>query len=378
MRVGVILRYLWIAGAPKIAIYQVKGLIELGYDAELLILAVSPRYKGEYNSLLREVPHIYVHVPKLIEKVELVLNNILFGRWRPGERVIPFSSILFSTKFLKRYYVLLCHDPFSGLVGYLAKLLFKRPYMIYLHETPFGFQPFSFIEKRVLMFADGVIAVTGKVAKETSTLIRREVIPLPPGFPSARHKDFFDKDFVLTVARWDENRRPDWGIEVAERCKHIKFLVLGYWQSESLFEEFAERSKYLKNVSLSKTISEEKLQELLRVTSVVMRFNPRHESGIATIAWEAVHKGVPVIVNSSLGIAEYIRIFNAGIVVDEINAELIEKALIMIKNNYKHYVENCLRLSEYYSSKNCAQNLAKLIRVLVSSARYREQMMSKR
>lgn len=352
MRVGVILRYLWIAGAPKIAIYQVKGLIEQNHRAKLIILAVSPRYKGEYDHLLHEVPHTFIQIPKSIEIFELILNNILFGKWRPRERVIPLTSIILTMRQVVGYDVLICHDPLSGFIGLIAKTFFNIPYIVYLHETPFGKRIFTPIERIVLNRADIVLTVTDKVAKDASRVIRRKVVALPPGLPINQQKFKLKGDYVLTAARWDATRKPDWLIDVARRNKHKRFLVLGYWQSEELYNEFLTRVHGLNNIILyPHTVEEDVLNKLLKSSLAVIRLNPG-EHGIATIVWEAVHKGVPVVVNSDLGVAEYIETFNAGVVVDRLDGETIGKALAKIERDYDVYVKNCIKLANYYSIKN--------------------------
>lgn len=362
IKIGIILRYLWIAGAPKIAVYQVQGLIKQGYLAELIILAMSPKYRGEYDSLLHKIPYIFVTVPKFIEKIELVLNNKLFGKWRPEERLIPLASILLAVKHVAKYDILLCHDPFSGFLGLLAKVLLRKPYVVYLHETPFGNKYFIPFERIILRLADAIFAVSEKVVEEINISIRHKVA-LPPGLPTERSDKQKVEKIILTVARWDRDRRPDWIVKIAKEMENFTFFVSGYWQSKNLYEEFVVKSRNIKNLIVcQKPIKEEELGKLLSLSLVVIRFNPLGEA-LGMIAWEAVHKGVPVIVNSSLGVARYIKTFNAGIVVVNIDdIKSIKEALIEISKNYQQYAENCLKLGEYYNVENQSKRLAELLR----------------
>ena len=366
-----VLRYLWVAGAPKIACYQVIGLRELGYDARLKILAVSPRYRGEYDQILKGVPHDKVRAPNVICGVERALNRIAFGEFREGERALPIYALARSIcdKEIARSSALICHDPFSGIAGYIHRRLFNILYVIYVHEVPFGVRKFSLVEKEVLENADMILTVSDKISRVIRKAIKcKNVIPLPPGLPAEvkdlqflLEKSKSPKKYVLTAARWDIRRRPDWVIEAAKRVKELNFIVLGYWQSQSLLASFLRKAHNLKNVIVLRgTISEEKLKHVLRRAMIVVRLNVQ-EYGIATIAWEAVHMGVPVIVNSELGVADYINKFKAGVVIPKIDPTLIEHAINEILGDYERYVRNCVKLASSYDVRSQAERLAKIL-----------------
>jgi len=358
--IGVILRYLWVAGAPKIAAYQVRGILSQGYSVALLILAVSPRYKGEYNHLIKNVPYLIIRIPKFVERLELILSNFLFGKRRPGERAMPLLPFLLSIKYVKSFDVLLCHDPFSGLVGLIGKLLFGKPYIVYLHETPFGVTITRPLERTVLKHADVILTGSGKIARDIEAM-GYKALSLPPGLPTDKREHIPKVNRILTVARWDRDRKPDWVIEVAKKLRHLTFLVLGYWQSKALYEEFIRKAQGLDNLIIySHTVSENELNELMKTSSVIVRLNIG-EHGIAMIAWEAVHRGIPVIVNSDLGVAEYIKAFNAGVVINEIKTSLIIEAIEKIKERYGEFVENCIKLGNQYSIGKQTESLLRVI-----------------
>jgi len=370
MKVPVILRYLWVAGAPKIACYQVMGLRDLGYDAKLKVLAVSPRYRGEYNQLLKRIPYTIVKTPRIICDIECVLNRFIFGEFREGERALPIYALIKSIGNMRRSQALLCHDPFSGVLGYLHKKLYGTPYIVYVHEMPFGNAPFKFMEKTVLNASDMILTVSDKISKllKNGYIKGKKVKALPPGLPvevknisSLQNKIARTRKYVLTAARWDLFRRPDWIIETAKRLKGLDFIVLGYWQSRSLFIEFLKKTKNLNNIMIFKhTVSEQELKHLVRNALAVVRLNIIGES-LAMIAWEAVHAGTPVIVNSDLGVADYINEFRAGIVIPRVEPTLIVDAIKELMSDYKFYVEGCVRLAQYYNVRNHAERLAEIL-----------------
>lgn len=366
MKIGVILRYLWIAGAPKIAAYQVRGLNEMGYKARLFILAVSPKYRGEYDDIINSIPHKFINVHNIFKKIEIVLSKILFSKTRPGERVLPIFTIIPALKTIRDYDILLCHDPFSGIIGFLGKILYNKKYIVYIHEKTSDSLFFKLFEEIILKFADYVLAVSDKVAGYAEKHTKIRVKPLPPGFPvdlkiNERVKAYVDKK-ALIAARWDINRRPDWMIKIAEETKELKFIITGYWQDKEVLKSFLEKAVKFNNIKIyTSPVAERDFIKMIDRAFVIIRMNVG-ELGIATLSWEAVHKGVPVIVNSELGSAEYVKNFNCGVVVSSVdNVNEVEKALNIINDNYKNFVKNCLKLSKEYSIYNHAKQIIRII-----------------
>ena len=368
LRVGIILRYLWIAGAPKIAIYQTRGLIKQGCNAELLILAVSPRYRGEYDALLCNVPHKILKVPRILEMLEIKMTNLLFRKLRENERVLPLTTIPLAIKYARKYDLLLCHDPFSGFVGLLCKIFFKIPYVIYLHEAPIRHYLLRPLEVIVIKNAAIVLTVTHKVAGVVRSILRDKVKvkALPPGFPVILRKQRTRSDYVLAASRWDIYRTPFWIISLAREIRNMKFLVLGYWQSMILYQKIKQQASNYDNIIICKRpVKEELLNKIIDKSLAVIRFH-KTEHGIATITWEAVHRGVPVIVNKELGVAPYIRKYGAGVVINKLDHQEVKKALTEIWINYEKYIENCYRLAEAFSMSAHAKKLIEIFRNLIS------------
>lgn len=58
--------------------------------------------------------------------------------------------------------------------------------------------------------------------------------------------------------------------------------------------------------------------------------------------------GLPIIMSKTTAISEYIEKFKAGEVIDHLNTENINKALLSILNNYKSYLNGLIRFNKYF------------------------------
>ena len=122
MRIVILVRILWTAGAQKIAIQEAKELKRMGEDVTLVFLRRANRLSG-YDDILEDVDYKILSDGKT-SLFTTFYNYItrLFMPDRAGEGRIDLDLIRRFPKFAKELganYVI-CHDQWAGLAGYYA------------------------------------------------------------------------------------------------------------------------------------------------------------------------------------------------------------------------------------------------------------------
>ncbi|AAL62797.1 glycosyltransferase (type 1) [Pyrobaculum aerophilum str. IM2] len=361
MRVLIISRLLWTAGAQRIAINEYHWLKRLGYDTELVFLR-----RGNvtgYEELLEEVNYKVVrrgHGP--LTPFFYTLTKI-FAPDRGLESTVDLDLIFKIPKIAKKEGAdyLICHDQFTGIGCYQAYRKYGIPYTIFIHEKVVNYRQPIFgkiinnIEKEILLNAKKVFAVTDKVAQTINEKHGIKAIPNYPGMDKISERHFSEKeDVLLAVSFWDLGRRP-W--DYLEVVKHLdyKLILAGNWRVKKAKEKVVESIKLMglkDKVSLVEGISENQLRELYNKAKFVIRFG-YGEFGPAISVIEAIQHTTPVIINDELGTAELVKRYNLGLVVHGIDVRSIKEFINKIdEKTYSQLQDNIKKVQNIYTWLN--------------------------
>jgi len=325
VRVLIVLRILWTAGAQRIAVNEYRWLRELGHEPRILFL----RGHGTrgYEELLKGVDYrVLREGPGPLSPV-LAAATKLFARDRGAESAVDLDLIAKVPEVAReeRADYLVCHDQWAGLGCERARRELGIPYSVFIHErlsdygVPVLGRVVSGWERRVLEGAARVLAVTEKVARsvEEKHGVRAEVNypgmdPVGPDAPySARRR------VLLSVSFWDRGRRPEVYLDVARAMPEgYRLLMAGNWRIAGLKEEFLRRVRaegLEDRVEVRDGIPEGELGSLYDSSLFLLRFG-FGEYGLATSVIEAMQHALPVIINGELGTSRLIEECGCGLV----------------------------------------------------------------
>jgi len=371
MRIGILLRILWPAGAPKIAIMEAKELTKLGHDVTLYFLR-SSEFGYKYEDLLKDVNYKVIS-PNHKSLMTPIYSKItrMFAKDRGDESRVDYDLIRKFPSVIKdeKLDYLVCHDQWAGLSCYYAHKKHNIPYSVFIHEKlsnyslPILGKIATDLERKALFNAEKIFAVTDKVGNTITNKypeLKGKVIPNYPGMELKREiKPYEEREnVILAVSMWDRGRKPELYLEIASSLPKYSFMMAGNWRIKELKEEFIEKikEKGVKNLTLREGLSENELSEMYSKSKFSLRFG-FSEYGPAMVVIESLSNGTPVIVNKDLGTAELIKENNAGIVVDD----PLDSISAIVENDnekrYKSMLEGVRRVTEKYSWSAHAKKL---------------------
>ncbi len=244
----------------------------------------------------------------------LTQATMLFNADRGEDAVVDLDLILAAARRLSG--VVLYHDQFAGLTGYLRRLHFGEDYALYVHETSLGDRrgvmdltlrvpalrgPLRTYDRAIV----GKATVVFTNSRRNREVLAAEGISATTVYPGADPIDRLPPErerFMLAVAFWERTKRPEVYGELA-RSSGIPVVLAGMWGRADEMEAF--RKKWGDRVRVTGTISEVELDRLSRSASLYVRFG-YGERGPGQGGIQAMGYGLPVLTNPGLAAAEVI------------------------------------------------------------------------
>jgi len=369
MKIVILVRILWTAGAQKIAIKEAKELQSMGHDVELIFLR--GKKLPEYDDLLNEVK--YTIISETGNSVLSPLYEYITHKFQPylgKEARVDYNLIRKFPKYIKNKNIdyVICHDQFAGLAGYYSFKKFGIKYSVVVHERLSHFNDSILgkvwlkYENKILKNATSVFAMTEKIAKSVEDIHHVKATVNYSGMDIYKITEFNRKENALiAVSMWGYGRKPELYLDVIEKIPGFILYFAGNFKVREQVEEFKDeiRKRKLENkVIMKQGIKESELIELYQKSKFVIRYGfGEYGLGMATI--EAIQNCDPLIINSDLGTAELVNKYSCGIVLKEVNGNDIKK-FIDENNNEKSYNElqdNIVKLSRDYSWRKHAERL---------------------
>lgn len=370
MKIVILVRILWTAGAPKKAMKQARELVKLGHEVRLVFLRRSDMLGG-YEDLLRGLDYSIMvnrNTSLLVPIYDFITG--LFAPDRKGEGRLDYNLIRQFPKYISGDVpdILICHDQFAGLAGYYLKRKCGTPYIVLLHERidwkrkGILSKLAQHYEKVVLLNAKYVIASTDKIA-----LTARSKYDIPcmvdyQGLDITEFSSYETKENILiAVSMWDEGRKPMTYLDIIDAIPNYKLYMIGNWRSidlEKKFYEEIQKRNISTKVILKKGITERELNEVYDKSKFVIRFG-FGEYGESHAVFEGLERGIPVIINEDLGSSEFVRAYGVGCVLDEITPERVKECIEQFDNPkiYKELQDKIIRLSCDFNWKKHAEKL---------------------
>lgn len=326
MKITILVRILWTAGAQKLAISEARELVKMGHEVSLIFLRGS--HLSGYDDILQGLRYSVVSADgKSTLSPVFSLITRLFAPARGDESRVDYDLIRRFPRLIEKDKpdLIVCHDHWAGLGGYLAFRKLGVPYSVYYHERvpSYGVPLLGALaihyETMVLQNAHKVFAVTEKVA--ASLLENRGVNAVANyfGMDKSYSTNYSAKEQALiSTSMWDAGRQPWRYLEILEVLPDFHLYLVGRWRQNGprkYFHDEVQRKDLTKRVTVAEGVSEEVLHQYYAKSKFYVRFGYR-EFGCGSTP-EAVQHSVPPVINKDFGTSGLIEEYSAGCVLTE-------------------------------------------------------------
>lgn len=341
IRLGIVLRLLWLSGGSRIAVEEAARLPAFGLDTTLIVHRRHPS-SSLYTQMLAGVK-VQVASKGLLRQLGRITDlpaSMLTPSHRGKETIVDIPSLLLHPLTLRTedFDALLCQDQLSGVYGLIAKKSKQIPFAVYawqaltgdidrlrIHGTAPGISSvlsisniFRRLERTVLSSADVVISLSkftaGQILDEygiSSEVVYPGCTP-PEEIPPRRG------DFILAASRWDPGKNAETIIEIAKGIPSAKIIMVGSWfpsEYRLRFEERIRGAGVQDRIDVLGTVPEQDLRKYY--LSARAYIHPNAEPFGMNVLEAAAH-GCPIIVPRKAGAAELFEENVSGLFTDTI------------------------------------------------------------
>jgi glycosyltransferase involved in cell wall biosynthesis len=319
----------WLAGTEIATYNTARHLVKRGHEVHVI------------TSLDRELPK---------EGVEqgFYVHRVGFPRLRFLGTALFWLKALLRLKRLKPDIV---HGQSiaMGVVGFLAKKLLKKPYVVYGRGTEV-YLPWLFkklISRLVLKNAEAAMALTQDMKREMQKSWNRDIWVIPNGIDLERF-DNLPRDemrvklrakagerLILFVGRF----RPEKGVKylveamaiVRQNYRSARLLLVGEGPEEDSLRQLARQldsGDYLEFVG---QIQNEEVPQYMAAADIFVL--PSLAEGFPVTVLEAMASGLPIVATRAGGLPEIIEDGHNGFLVEPKNLEQIADRLLQLLGN---------------------------------------------
>jgi len=350
----------------KIVAKQAINLVKLGHKTFVVI------QQTNLNNVLSVYPELLQVKIRKLPPVPL-LSKILNTVWKPfstgklfgsvSEYKIDFTSIFvhgaFSHLWLRneeceRLLFQTTFTPISVLNTYARSGLKK---VIYLHDIPIsimmahwkirGNNLVKLYESWVLSKADDIACQSNYLSNVWLEEFGVKCRVIHPGCDPSPTFPYPKKDYILSIARWNTDRRPFFLIDLMKRLRDtdFKLVIGGNWPNKKLYRQFKHRiskERLQEKVTIVQNLSEQALLELYRGARCLV-YPIRMTFGFPAL--EAAAQGTPIVYTYDSGVWE---IFRPGV-----------HGLAVVEGDIDSYVESVLKFEDNDTVKKIGHSIWK-------------------
>ena len=172
------------------------------------------------------------------------------------------------------------------------------------------------------------------------------------------------------LVSWDWGRKPEVFFSIAEKMNEGQLVLAGSWTDRKYMEHFKRQVKE-KNLEerliVTGPLEEDLLKDYYRRAKVVIRFG-YNEAGPGMGSLEGISYGIPLIINSGIGIKEVVEEGKHCFVVDEKEPiQIVEKLNLLFNDSktWERISRNNIALSKELSWENHGLLLESILKSVV-------------
>lgn len=321
----------WLAGT-EIATYNIaKYLAKRGHEVHV----ITSLDEGLPKENIEE--GFYVYRIKTMEQLHL------------GPIFFSIKSI-FKIKKIRPYILHSQSILRTGLTCFIAKKLFKKPYVAYCRGSDI-YSSWMFkkvISRLVLKNADAVIALTEDMKREIKKIYERDIFVIPNGINLERFKNLSREDIRRRLKIKEDEKiiisvgglRPIKGVKylieamkfITDNNENISLMIVGDGKEKEYLGSLVKELELEQYVTFVGKIPNEKVPEYMAVSDVFVL--PSLSEGFPVVNLEAMASGLPIVATKVGGVPEIIKDGKNGFLVESKNPERIaERILLLLKND---------------------------------------------
>jgi glycosyltransferase involved in cell wall biosynthesis len=287
--------------------------------------------------------------------IYIVINiNPIF---KLGTISLIFFSIyyFFKLNLKKRVDIIHAHSILNaGLVAYIFKFLFSKPYIITEHHTKYLITDkhnfFYFIELLIVNKANVLISVSNSLSKRLELRFKKTrwitinnlVNPnfLKFSLNKKNNSKFIISTTALLTSKKNINILIDSFVLLSKIDNNIFLNIIGDGPDKEKLINLAKEHNIIESVCFHGNLNDIEIIDILSNSDIFVLPSRIETFGIAII--EAMSLGLPVIVTRSGGPETYVNETN-GIVIEPNSVKQLYQALIKMKSEYKNYNSNNIK-----------------------------------
>lgn len=347
-RVAVLIDQLRYAGVEKIAVKEVLALRRMGIEATLVVMRRRASDEHTFKEILENIPVVFLsdRLPRIFclsFKFPILAFFSLFH--------VTFPFLAISKVSRKEFDITVSHGTYTCLTAITLSKLRDIPFIAYIWD------PSSYITGRVYservrfallqslmkgigLFIDKCIVKNSRITltacrKHLATLSvldnPKKIRILYPSIDSASEVKAPKENYVLVATAWKEGKEPEYLLEMVRRNKDLKFVVAGSWHPQEYQKKFLDKIKSFglqEQITVTGTLSEEKLKELYKKALVFLQF--KADIGFGMPALEAAANGCTFIIPKGQGVCDLFENGVDGFYIKEKDDDAIIKYLKLL------------------------------------------------
>jgi len=251
--------------------------------------------------------------------------------------------------------VVICHQLLSAILIMPYCLIYRKAYVLILHDNPFLFEEKGSLSKGnifrglirafVYLTANIVIHRSKRTICTTAQIydvvkrklfLKDDMAIAEYGIDTSSESALDGRKLLLTVSKWSKFRNPKAYVELLNFLpQNINLTMAGRWDSDvelKEFIEFVERHGLSHRIKIIVDVSENELSKLYDETRVFLRLG-FGEKGTGQGILEALGHGCPVVISKDLGASTIIEDGKQGFLVDENDLPKVANKISMIFND---------------------------------------------
>lgn len=348
MKVGILIDRLNVGGVEKIAIEEVRNLIKIGVDAELVVLRKKPVVNNPFPELLKNLPIQYLD-DRMPNAFKFDVKLPMFHFFSSFHLTYPILLPIFIKK--NEFDHLIVHGTYTA----LSAIAFK--FCNQIRFSTFIWDPISYIvqsvyskqmsnillvllmfvsrsmDKLILYLSDSIFVGGSAHLEYIRNIVGSEKVKVVPPSVYIHAPSKRKLGYCLLVTAWKTGKKPEFVFKIANKFPKLKIIMAGKWLNPEYKRSFQEQlnNRRLHNIELIGEVSEDRLIGLYRSALFFLQIND--DRGFGLPALEAAGCGTTFIIPKNQGVCDLFENTIDGYFVEEVNeADIFERILNLTRN----------------------------------------------
>ena len=259
MKIGILIHEIDQIGGMGIAVFEeVRGLKEMGLDAELVVLIENTKVDIEkfargipIRYLSREFPRIFrrgFRIPpfNFFSTYHLTSPYAAAGVLKSGEYGVLVSHGTFNCFTAVRLskkrdipYIAFIWDP----ITYIVPRVYSRTFLRF--AFPLVMPMARFFDRLFVENAQATVTCSNAHLETLKQLSKKPIYVLRPGCYPAESVPEKRQDYIVSLSRWDSGKNPQFLLKVLKKLKNqnTKLVMAGNWAQGFVRKDFEDRIK---------------------------------------------------------------------------------------------------------------------------------------